>query len=105
MLTLLGTLIVVTFTAWLRTRSVHAMVDALHHEMRGDLAQLRGETRPDMAQLRGEVAGLRGEIRTSLSEIRGELKLDILRIENRLDRYAETPADPAGRIEGLERHG
>jgi len=37
MLTLLGTLIVVTFTAWLNTRSVHAMIEGLRQTMRGDL--------------------------------------------------------------------
>jgi hypothetical protein len=74
MLTLLGTLIVVTFTAWLSTRSVHAMIDALRHEMRADL-----------------------------TELRGELKLDILRIENKLDHYAETQASHAESIEKLQR--
>jgi len=63
MLTLLGTLIVVTFTAWLSTRSVHSMIGELRQEVRGDLAMLRGE-----------------------------LRLDILRIENKLDHYAEVQA-------------
>ena len=60
MLTLLGTLIVITVTAWLNTRSVQAMIDALRQETRADLTQTRGE-----------------------------LKLDLLRIENKLDHYAE----------------
>ena len=70
MLTLLGTLIVVTFTAWLSTRSVHAMMGELRQEVRADIATFRGE----------------------LATLRGELKLDILRIENKLDHYAETQA-------------
>jgi hypothetical protein len=56
MLTLLGTLIVVTFTAWLNTRSVHAMI-----------------------------AELRQAVRAYIAELRGELKLNILRIENKVD--------------------
>ena len=74
MLTLLGTLIVVTFTAWLNTRSVHAMV-----------------------------AGLRQPVRADIAELRGELKLDILRIENKVDHYAETQAshsEEIGRLKG-----
>jgi hypothetical protein len=63
MLTLLGTLIVITFTAWLNTRSVHAMIAELGQSVRADIAELRGE-----------------------------LKLDILRIENKVDHYAETQA-------------
>ena len=63
MLTLLGTLIAITFTAWLSTRSVHAMI----------------------------------------AEVQGELKLDILRIENKLDHFAETQASHSERIDRLER--
>jgi hypothetical protein len=63
MLTLLGTLIALTFTAWLSTRSVHAMI----------------------------------------AEVQGELKLDILRIENKLDHFAETQASHSERIDRLER--
>jgi hypothetical protein len=72
MLTLLGTLIVVTFTAWLNTRSVHAMIAELCQTVRADLA----------------------EVRTEVAVKYGELKLDILRIENKLDHYAETQATP-----------
>jgi len=68
MLTLLGTLIVVTFTAWLNTRSVHAMIAELRQTMRADVA----------------------EVRTEVAVKYGELKLHILRIENKLDHYAET---------------
>ena len=70
MLTLLGTLIVVTFTASLNTRSVHAMIAELRQTMRADLA----------------------DVRTEVAVKYGELKLDILRIENKLDHYAETQA-------------
>jgi nitrogen-specific signal transduction histidine kinase len=73
MLTLLGTLIVVTFTAWLSTRSVHSMIDALRHEMRADMAGLRGD-----------------------------LKLDIQRVENKLDHMVETQARHGERIEKIE---
>ncbi len=74
MLTLLGTLIVVTFTAWLNTRPVPAMIAELRQEVRADIAELRGE-----------------------------LKLDILRLENKLDHYAETQAshsEEIGRLKG-----
>ena len=87
MLTLLGTLIAVTFTAWLSTRSVHAMIGELRQETRAGLAELRGETR------------------AGLAELRGELKLDIQRIENKLDHYAEVQASHSERIERLERRG
>jgi hypothetical protein len=42
MLTMLGTLIVITFTAWLNTRSVHAMIAELRQAVRADIAELRG---------------------------------------------------------------
>jgi hypothetical protein len=57
MLTLLGNVIVVTFTAWFNTRSVRAMF-----------------------------AELRQAIRADIAELRGELKLAILGIENKVDR-------------------
>jgi hypothetical protein len=75
-LTLLGTLIVITFTAWLNTRSVHAMIE-----------------------------GLRQETRAMLAEMSGSLKLDILRIENKLDHYAEVQASHSERIDRLEKRG
>ncbi len=92
MLTLPGTLIVVTFTAWLNTRSVHAMIAELRQAVRADTAELRGQVRADIAELRTEVAVKYGE-----------LKLDILRIENKLDHYAETQAshsEEIGRLKG-----
>ena len=95
MLTLLGTLIAITFTAWLSTRSVHAMIDALRHETRADLAGMR----TNIADVRTSMA----DLRTSIAEIKGELKLDILRIENKLDHYAETQASHSERIDRLER--
>jgi hypothetical protein len=52
MLTLLGTLIVIAFMAWLNTRSVHAMI-----------AELRQVERADIAELRTEVAARLGELR------------------------------------------
>jgi hypothetical protein len=83
MLTLLGTLIVVTFTAWLNTRSVHAMIAELRQTMRADLA----------------------EVRTEVAVKYGELKLDMLRIENKLDHYAETQASHSEEIRRLRGHG
>jgi hypothetical protein len=83
MLTLLGMLIVVTFTAWLNTRSVHAMIAELRHTVRADLA----------------------EVRTEVAVKYGELKLDILRIENKLDHYAETQATHGEEIRRLRGHG
>ncbi len=83
MLTLLGTLIVVTFTAWLNTRSVHAMIAELRQTMRADLS----------------------EVRTEVAVKYGELKLDILRIENKLDHYAETQATHSEEIRRLRGHG
>jgi hypothetical protein len=83
MLTLLGTLIVVTFTAWLSTRSVHAMI-----------AELRQETRANIA-----------ELRTEITQKFGEQKLDILRIENKVDHFAEVQASHSERIDRLERRG
>jgi hypothetical protein len=61
MLTLSGTPIVVTFTAWLNTRSVHAMIEALRQEVRADLAEARGD----------------------FATMSGGLKLDILRLERK----------------------
>jgi hypothetical protein len=110
MLTLLGTLIVITFTAWLNTRSVHAMIAELRQtvradnaELRGEIAELRGEVRADIVELRTEVAVKLGDLRTDLTQSRGELKLDIVRLENKLDHYAETQAshsEEIGRLKG-----
>ena len=72
MLTLLGTLIVVTLTPWLSTRSVHATIAALRHETRADLAGMRA----------------------TIAEVKGELKLDILRMENKLDHYRRNAGEP-----------
>jgi hypothetical protein len=74
MLTLLGTLIVVTFTAWLNTRSVHAMIGELRQEMRADLATAFGQ-----------------------------LKLDIQRVENKLDHFAEVQATHSEQIGELRK--
>ena len=74
MLTLLGTLIIFTFTARPNTLSVHAII-----------------------------AELRMAVRADIAELRGELKLDILRIENKVDHYAETQAshsEEIGRLKG-----
>ena len=81
MLTLLGTLIVVTFTAWLSTRSVHSMIGELRQEVRGDIATFRGELKLDI--LRVESA----------------MKIDILRVENKLDHYAEVQASHSEKLE------
>lgn len=43
MLTELAMLTVVTFTAWLNTRSVHAMIADLRQAVRADLAEVRTE--------------------------------------------------------------
>lgn len=88
MLTLLGTLIVVTFTAWLSSRSVHAMIDAVRQEIQ---------------TVRQELQTVRHEMRAEIAGVRSELKLDILRIENKIDHYAETQASHSERIERLER--
>jgi len=94
MLTLLGTLIVIMFTAWLNTRSVHAMI-----------AELRQAGRADSAELRTEFAVKFGELPTDLTQLRGELKLDILRLENKLDHYAETQATHSEGIRRLKERG
>ena len=83
MLTLLGTLIVVTFTAWLNTRSVHALIGELRQTVRADIAELR----------------------TEFAVKYGELRLDIQRIENKLDHYAEVQATHSERIDRLEKRG
>jgi hypothetical protein len=88
MLTLSGTLIAVTFTAWLGTRSVHAMIGELRAEVRAHIASLQGELKLDVATLR-----------TELTCARGELKLDMLRIENKLDHYAEVQASHSEKLE------
>jgi hypothetical protein len=105
MLTLLGTLIVITFTAWLNTRSVHAMIAELRQAVRADSAELRGEVSTENAKLRTEVAAMLGELRTDLTQLRGELKLDILRLENKLDHYAETQASHSEEIRLLKGRG
>jgi hypothetical protein len=43
MLTMLSNVIVVTFTAWLNARSVHAMIAELRQAVRADIAELREE--------------------------------------------------------------
>lgn len=60
MLTLLGTSIVVVFTAWLNTRAVLAQIGK-------EMADLRGE-------LKGEVVSLRLEMRTDFAEVKSRVK-------------------------------
>lgn len=43
MLTLLGNVIVVTFTAWLSARSVHARIAEVRQAIHADFAELREE--------------------------------------------------------------
>ena len=104
-LTLLGTLIVVTFTAWLNTRSVHAMIAELRQAGRADIAELRTEVAEGLGELRTDLSQLRGKLRTDLRQLRGELKLDILRLENKLDHYAKTQASHSEEIRLLKGRG
>jgi hypothetical protein len=62
MLTLLGTLIVVVFTAWLNTRAVLAQVEKgmaeLRLELKTEIAQLRLEMRTEFGELKARVKAL-----------------------------------------------
>jgi ABC-type transport system involved in cytochrome bd biosynthesis fused ATPase/permease subunit len=74
MLTLLGTLIVVTFTAWYNTRSVHALIEAL-----------------------------RQEVRANMAEAFAPVNLALQRLENKLDHYAEVRATHSEQIDELRK--
>src|SRR5476651_2162164 len=91
MLTLLGTLIVVTFTAWLSTRSVHSMIGELRQEVRADIGTLRGELKLD---------GLRLGLQYGTSMGNGITKHDLLEalsaLENRMMERVE------GRLDTVE---
>lgn len=59
-----------------------AQLEAVRHELKGDIGSLRHELKGDIAELRGEVRELRGELlgeisegRGGLSEVRGEISL------------------------------
>lgn len=60
MLTILGTLIVVVFTAWLNTRAVLG-------QMEKGMAELRLE-------LKSEISSLRLELRTELADVKSRIK-------------------------------
>lgn len=62
MLTLMGTLIVVVFTAWLNTRAVLAQVEKgmadLRLELKTEIAEMRLEMRTEFADLKNRVKAL-----------------------------------------------
>ena len=74
MLTLLGTVIVIVFTAWTNSRTLLAQLEALRQEVRA------------------EISGVKLEFHTAL-----------LRIENKVDRVLETQATHSERLDRLER--
>jgi hypothetical protein len=66
-LTLLGTLIVVVFTAWLNTRAVLGQVEK-------GMAELRLELKLEIEHLRLELSEFRGEARTDAVEVKHRIK-------------------------------
>jgi hypothetical protein len=55
MLTLLGNVSVVTFTAWFNRRSVCAMIAELRQAIRADIAETRGELKLNSLSNRNKV--------------------------------------------------
>ena len=94
MLTLLGTLLVVTFTAWLSTRAVGAKIDGLDGRV-NDVKEILGNRITDKKET------LRAESRATVAE----LTLMLQRIENKLDHYAETQAGQSEDIRRLKERG
>jgi ubiquinone biosynthesis protein UbiJ len=62
MLTLLGTIIVLMFTAWISNRSSDARIEALRQEMRALNAELRLEFHDEIAALSEKIDRLTGRI-------------------------------------------
>ena len=60
----------------------------LRGELRGEIAELRAELRGEMAELRGELRGemaeLRGDLRGEMAELRSELKGDIADLKSQM---------------------
>jgi len=75
-LALLGTLMVVVFTAWLNTRMLAAKIDGL---------------RAEMDTLRAEMDALRAEIRQGFAELRLEFHTQISDLAHRVERLEERP--------------
>jgi sensor domain CHASE-containing protein len=58
MLTLLGTLVVVVFTAWLNTRAILAQMEALRQEVKKEIAELRLELKTELVEVKNRVKAL-----------------------------------------------
>ena len=73
-LALFGSLIVVSFTAWLNTRVVVAHIEAL---------------RSEMGTLRAEMNTLRAEMKQSMAELELRLTLQISNLSHRVEKLEE----------------
>lgn len=71
LLTLLGTLIVVVFTAWLNNRVIVAHIDALRQEMLRSMTELKLELKTEIAALRLETV----EMRNRVERLEGERRI------------------------------
>jgi len=112
MLTLLGTLIVVTFTACLNTRVVGAKIDALNGRIDGlngrvnDVKEMLGNRITDMKETLGnQIADTKETLRAESRATVAELTVTLQRIENKLDHYAETQAGHSEDITRLKERG
>ncbi|SRR5258706_16001761 len=83
LLSMLGSMIVVVFAAWLNTRVLSAQIDSLRSELKAEIAALRTE-------MRAEIAALRAEMKQGFAELRLEFHKDLSALTNRVERMEET---------------
>ena len=101
MLTLPGTLIVVTFTAWLNTRAVSAKIDGLDGRIDG----LDGRVNDSREMLGNRITDRKETLRAESRATAAELTVTLQRIENKLDHFAETQAGHSEDIRRLRERG
>jgi hypothetical protein len=85
-LSMLTTLIVVVFTAWLNTKALSAQIEAVRSEIGSTKAELRSE----MGGLRSEIEALRAEMKQGFAELRLEFHTEISALSRRVERLEET---------------
>ncbi|MGO9271754.1 MAG: hypothetical protein ACLQOO_16070 [Terriglobia bacterium] len=83
-LSLLATLIVVVFTAWLNTRALSAQMESLRRELDAKMESLRRE-------LDAKIELMRAEMKQGFADLRLEFHTQISDLAHRVERLEERP--------------
>ena len=84
-LALFGSLIVVSFTAWINTRTVVAHIEAV----RSEIGAVRIEMRSEVGAVRSEIVALRADFKKDLAELELRLTTQISGLDRRIERLEE----------------